>query len=874
MKWVARLTFLTALCLTVACKDKTPQEPPSNGTATKKNEADEKPKPKDERPKPKKAKAPEAPNPILSNGRHLNQWITRLSNHKADIRRASCKIIAELGPKANKAIPALCKALADEDDEVVANAARALGTMGPKAAMAIKPLIKILNGPYSDARLEATLALGRIGPEARSAVPALLKILRDKRARGHLQCLDALAGIRPGTPEVVKVLDTFRTSGDIYIRRSCCLALSQQGRAALPSLLSELHSDSARIPKDLVFRALRRFKDEQDVSQALIKVIKNLKRPSSIRLQAVRTLALIDKDTKISRPLFLQLREDKNPRFQLWAACALSRDESHREKSLKLLSDTLHGQHKMLSIYAMGPISALSKEGIPLFRKALKSKDSYTQEKMCQLLGQQGKDALAAVPDLMSVLETGKERVKLAALKALCEIQPEQDALIPILVKSIETGPWKVYSFAATTLQKLGPAAEPALPALAAMLLKDKSPVKIEALSNVLASMGLVALPSLMKALSAKNPAARKDAARGIGKMGPKAKAAVPKLLELLEDPEGTVRLSSADALGFLSPHSEAAIPKIFELYIKSNRYEKRAFARILENLGPKAIKALAAQVDGPPGEQQENAVEALGHIGAGAHYALPSLRSQLSSKEWKARERAIRALEQLGPNALPAILETLTDKSLDVRLQAFKSIAAMGPAAHKAVPKLIPFISGKRVSLNAADAVLKIGPKGLPALLQSYDKDPSYRLKILTIIREWGPRAKAATPTLCKAIMDPNPQIRKLALKALGTVPPKSSADLSKLERLLTDKDPDIRDLSAWVLGCMGIHAKAAVPSLIKALEDPSSNVRTRAATSLGRIGPAAAAAIPALKKAMNASDYGLRMNAKTALRRIQEKR
>ena len=77
------------------------------------------------------------------------------------------------------ALPALIDALSDDDRDVRAWAAGAIGWMVPGAVPAIGALVKLLRDPYEGARNNACIALGRIGPAAREALPALREALNN-----------------------------------------------------------------------------------------------------------------------------------------------------------------------------------------------------------------------------------------------------------------------------------------------------------------------------------------------------------------------------------------------------------------------------------------------------------------------------------------------------------------------------------------------------------------------------------------------------------------------------------------------------------------------------------------------------------------------
>jgi HEAT repeat protein len=76
-------------------------------------------------------------------------------------------------------LPALLKALGDNDGFVREWSAQAIGYIGPDAAEAVPALIALLRNQDVGSRNSAAIALREIGPEAKSALPALREALSD-----------------------------------------------------------------------------------------------------------------------------------------------------------------------------------------------------------------------------------------------------------------------------------------------------------------------------------------------------------------------------------------------------------------------------------------------------------------------------------------------------------------------------------------------------------------------------------------------------------------------------------------------------------------------------------------------------------------------
>jgi HEAT repeat protein len=100
----------------------------------------------------------------------LGTALTQLKSANWEVRYHATKAIAEMGPTARDAIPALREALSDTESMVREGAAEALGAMGPEALPAAPELIRCLGNDLSLHRV-ASGALASIGP---SVVPLLL----------------------------------------------------------------------------------------------------------------------------------------------------------------------------------------------------------------------------------------------------------------------------------------------------------------------------------------------------------------------------------------------------------------------------------------------------------------------------------------------------------------------------------------------------------------------------------------------------------------------------------------------------------------------------------------------------------------------------
>jgi HEAT repeat protein len=130
--------------------------------------------------------------PCAASQVRLEEFVNGLENPNPGTRAMAAISLTRMGPAAEPAVPALSKALADQDLNVRYCAANALKAVGPAAQAAVSALVRALDtvpggspaldGPvryYADVRSVAAEALGAIGSRAKDAVPALKKALND-----------------------------------------------------------------------------------------------------------------------------------------------------------------------------------------------------------------------------------------------------------------------------------------------------------------------------------------------------------------------------------------------------------------------------------------------------------------------------------------------------------------------------------------------------------------------------------------------------------------------------------------------------------------------------------------------------------------------
>lgn len=205
----------------------------------------------------------------------------------------------------------------------------------------------------------------------------------------------------------------------------------------------------------------------------------------------------------------------------------------------------------------------------------------------------------------------------------------------------------------------------------------------------------------------------------------------------------------------------------------------------------------------------------------------------QLESPSPGEREAAIAALQTLGPAAVPPLVQKLRSSPSPAR-QAREWLGAR-----------LPGPLGRNLT------------KDLPPI--NYPGIRSYAALGLKVV---GTNASTAVPALLKVMRGGQPQVMWNAASALGAI---GGPAVLGLVSLLEDPNPEVRRGAIYALGESGPAALPAVPALVRQLGDADPTHRASVATTLTRIGPVAG---PSLLKLLAESRGGTR---KLALRAVE---
>lgn len=371
--------------------------------------------------------------------------------------------IARIG---KPAVPALQRALADEDATLRLWAAFALGGIGADARDAVPALMRQAADSDHALRAVAVEALGKIGPAASAAVPVLIKALKDPEPRVRTWSAVALGRIKPdGEEDIRALIEAFH---DEPVRKAAVEAVVQIGKPALPVLIDALTDNDRRLD---VAEALRRI-DPQAASRAgvdqttaadlpaLVRVFSNKERSEEARRAAVAAVGQLGRAAEPALDSLISALADLAIRPTV--ALALGKVGKPAVPALAAKLKDGDAGVRASAAAALGHVGSDARDATPTLVEALQDRDREVRRAAGQALEAIGPDTDKAVPALIAVLRSNDaEPVRQAAIKALVRASPEaKPAIVAAFLATIkENNNYGVRMLAEWGLKKIDPAA-------------------------------------------------------------------------------------------------------------------------------------------------------------------------------------------------------------------------------------------------------------------------------------------------------------------------------------------------------------------------------------------------------------------------------
>lgn len=350
---------------------------------------------------------------------------------------------------------------------------------------------------------------------------------------------------------------------------------------------------------------------------------------------------------------------------------------------------------------------------------------------------------------------------------------------------------------AAKRLEKLGAAALDAVAALTEALKdpdEDVRTVAQRALDGLKDAIKREEIASLIRQLKDKDEIVRLQAAKKLGDLGAAAADAIPALTEATKDKDPDVQRVAKKSLEVIQVAAKGGDPGLYSIAkgLKAIQQADRVkAAQSLAKLGPKGKEASAVVIESMLERWPNNKEEFLDALAAINPTLQKPVVTLLVDQNALSKQKAIHELEDLKGEAKPAVPILLALVQAELQRSSTKNYLGLGgealvTAAHvdpqnntviQTVLGLVPHNTrlgrGRVDDTHAIELAfeMKIDPKLLAPPLITAMANPQVKLMAVRALGKIGPEAKAAIPALNKMRFDSVQQVREAATEALKSI-------------------------------------------------------------------------------------------------------
>jgi HEAT repeat protein len=552
--------------------------------------------------------------------------LASLMNRKepADVKRRAAEIISVQPEVPPGAIPALVRALEDEDEVIRVSAGLAIETAGPAAASkaaaaelvnAVKKNFPAVFDPMlyrpDDPQFVYFFALGKQGKFA--AAPAL-ELLKHKNRLVRQFTLSTLGDIGKDALEAAPKIKDLFNDPDVALE------------AIVTAHRIGMDPDDLKVGLDLLERGLATTQPEY-----VIGAITAVGRLGKAGLKFVpQAVAQLTSSTPEIRFAAVELVGLIDP----------AEGAKHVEAVAKLASDPAIPIRRQVGtvLRKLGPAAAPAAEAVGTALKA--EKDDMAREIYVDALLAMGPAAKPAVAGLAPLLSdaTAPPPLRTKVVLALIQADPaSKDTAKALVVASTDKDAW-VRKTAAGAMGKLDPLPDDARNALVKMLKTDSNGGVQMAAARGLAMAGpraAGAKADLEAASAGKIPASAFWAKVALAGVNGDVRKAAGTVRDGLKDRNGLVRVAAAEALTLVGPEAQD-LPALMRILCEPTTGAGESAARAIWLIGPPAKDAVPRLIDllsTPDTSTKVAAAEALGSIGRpAATPAIPKIRDAMRS--------------------------------------------------------------------------------------------------------------------------------------------------------------------------------------------------------------------------------------------------
>jgi HEAT repeat protein len=285
--------------------------------------------------------------------------------------------------------------------------------------------------------------------------------------------------------------------------------------------------------------------------------------------------------------------------------------------------------------------------------------------------------------------------------------------------------------------------------------------------------------------------------------------------------------------------------------------------------LGAAAVPQLRVAV-GHGGLDAVFATATLGEIGpVAAKSSAPILVSAFADVNDFVRVGAGDALVKVGPGAVPALLEGLANSNADLRWHSALTLGRLKAEPRRVVPALIAALhdADGNVREHATRALGTFGAQAQAAVPVLLDPTVGEELDEYEFAKALAAIAVSAPGELVKALKAGRPTASNRASVALGLLQPPA---IDELITALASPSGHVRKVACHALIVAGPDGARAAPAVAGLLQDADAKVRSEALQMLSSLGPATDQIAAGVAARLADSDPDVRASAAQALGRV----
>lgn len=319
-------------------------------------------------------------------------------------------------------------------------------------------------------------------------------------------------------------------------------------------------------------------------------------------------------------------------------------------------------------------------------------------------------------------------------------------------------------------------------------------------------------------------------AAMALCSVSEKAPKALQVLHKLVGSDDDQAKLIAAPVMAMHNYRADAAISALVEVLPKARWEDQCGVVRIIESIGPIAIRTLPILEQiladtSLPSFFRARAASAIGSVTKGTTSHRKLLSSYLRSQDWQILDGAANGLHMHGrvrDADIDQIASRLESANVDMRRIAAVALKRFGPRARRAIPKLIERFRQEpdaQLCMGLTEAVAALGEDAISPLIEAV-KQQDFRIFSLIAATLYAIGDRAVVPVVEQLVQDPNEQIKALGIVVLKELGAKAAPAIPTLAKMIEETAClETACMIAVIFSFCGRDSEIAASSLVQTL-------------------------------------------------------